>query len=226
MSGTLNVREAAQRLGVSERAVRLRIASGDLAADRRGRDWEISAADVERRARVGPQRGRLLAPAMAWAVLLSASGEDKRAQALLGSPAAVRRLGRWRAAHHLADVAYRLSSRARSTTFDLHDAERSRVLERDDVLVTGQSAAHEVGLADAADSIEVYAPANHRDRIVAEHGLEPGPGPLTVRWVDPDVWDRIHVPGQLVAPRAAILLDLLESDDPRARREAAQALAA
>jgi hypothetical protein len=46
---------------------------------------------------------------------------------------------------------------------------------------------------------------------------------LLIRWVPDAVW---RVVGAEVAPKAAVLVDLLEHDDPRARREAVRALAA
>jgi hypothetical protein len=42
-----------------------------------------------------------------------------------------------------------------------------------------------------------------------------------MRWVPDELWP---VAGAGVAPRAAVLVDLLEHDDPRVRREAADAL--
>lgn len=220
----MSVSTAARRLGVTERAVRQQVTAGGLAGRRRGRDWEVAAADVERRARLKPGRGRMLKPAMAWAVILDASGDHERARALLGSPALVRRMRRWRQENSLVDSSPRLASRAAVETFDVHDAEQARLLHRDDIARTGMSAAEEVGLTGTSRGGEVYAPADHRDTLISEHALIPGPGPLTVRWVDPFLWDALKAHGDRRAPRAAIFVDLLDSDDPRARREATRAL--
>ena len=73
--------------------------------------------------------------------------------------------------------------------------------------------------------MEFYAPAGRREAIVAEHALLGGPRAVTVRWVPDEVWAEVDAAAGRVAPRAAVLVDLLESDDPRARREAARALA-
>ena len=72
----------------------------------------------------------------------------------------------------------------------------------------------------------MYAPASHHQTIVTEHALLPGAGPVRIRWVPDEVmFSLLNSHGNRRAPRAAILLDLLESDEPRARREAARALA-
>jgi hypothetical protein len=42
--------------------------------------------------------------------------------------------------------------------------------------------------------------------------------------VDDDVWPLLDEDGDGRAPRVAVLIDLLEHDDPRARRQAATAL--
>jgi hypothetical protein len=95
--------------------------------------------------------------------------------------------------------------------------------ERPDVLLTGASVADLVGLVGQAEAVELYVPAAGRDAIVAEHALIPAPGDVIVRWVPDEAWVGLDVAGH-VAPRAAVLIDLLESDGPRARREAARAL--
>ena len=72
--------------------------------------------------------------------------------------------------------------------------------------------------------MEFYATAAAAAVIVDAHALAPGDGSVTVRWVPEDIWGQLDA-GARIAPRAAVLVDLLESDDPRARREAARALA-
>jgi hypothetical protein len=74
-------------------------------------------------------------------------------------------------------------------------------------------------------AVEIYAPAASREALVDEHVLEPGPGPIRVRWVPDEIWPLLDRDHDRRAPRAAILVDLLEHRDPRARREAARALA-
>jgi hypothetical protein len=157
---------------------------------------------------------------MAWSVLLAASGAPFASLARDDHHGA--RVRRWLAVHPLPREAPRLRGRAARERFDVHPSELPRILARADVMRTGISAGELVGLHGGSEEAEGYAPRSHRDRIIAEHALVPGDGPLLVRWVDEQVWRLIAAD---VAPRAAVLVDLLEHDDPRARREAARALA-
>lgn len=88
-------------------------------------------------------------------------------------------------------------------------------------MATGMSAAGTIGLHGGDDAIELYAPLRLRRALIDEHALTEGDGPVLIRWVDNEIWPAIAAD---VAPRAAILVDLVDHDDPRARREAAQAL--
>ena len=220
----LSVREAADRLGVGPVAVRQHIASGRLPAIKRGRSWWLDERAVQRMARQQPGGGRPLSPAMAWAVLLLASGNYAAAKDIAGRDRYSSRMRVWLRDHPLRAHAPRLRARAAMEEFDVHPSERGRILDRPDVLATGISACEVVGLVGPASAVEVYAPAGHRHAIVDEHALMPGPGPIRVRWVPDEVWLLLDRGGDRRAPHAAVLLDLLESDEPRARREAAHAL--
>ncbi len=220
----LSVPQAAERPGISPAAVRLRIAGGELAAVKLGRDWRLDERDVLRLARRGDGSGRPLSPAMAWAVLLLASGDEAGADLLLEVPRYRARARQWQREHPLAEHADRLRERARREVFDAHPSELARLRDRPDVLLTGASAGDLVGLVGGAEAVEFYATAAAAAVIVDAHALAPGDGSVTVRWVPEDIWGQLDA-GARIAPRAAVLVDLLESDDPRARREAARALA-
>jgi hypothetical protein len=161
---------------------------------------------------------------MAWAVLLLASGDDDAAEDMAGRDRYSSSMRAWLREHPLQEYAPRLRARAELEEFDAHPSELGRILARTDVLTTGISAGEVVGLLGPASAVEVYAPADHRHAIVDEHALMPGAGPVRVRWVPDEVWSLLIHGGDRRAPRAAILVDLLESDEPRARREAARAL--
>lgn len=220
LGGALSAGEAADRLGMSERAVTQLALSGALAAVKRGNVWWIDAEAVARRAREGRSAGRPLSPAVAWAVILLAS-DDPRWRALGRHGHQPRRAREWLRSHELSNEAYRLAGRARRETFDAHPTEASRVVARPDVMRTGISAAVEVGLPGGQDEVELYAPEDERKAIMVEHGLQARRGSVLMRWVPVEIWQHIKAD---VAPRPAILLDLLEHDDPRARREAREAL--
>jgi hypothetical protein len=219
LSGLLSVDEASERLGRSPQAVRLMASSGQLDAVKRGNAWWLDARAVERRRRGSPGSGRPLSPAMAWSVLLLASGSEGPLPAKSAHHSS--RARRWLRDHPLAEHYPRLRSRSRSERFDAHPAETGRILARPDVMATGVSAAAEVGVHGTADAAEFYAPDGARAILIDEHALEEGDGRVLVRWVPDELWPAVSRPRAL---RAAVLVDLLEHDDPRARREAARAL--
>lgn len=219
VADAISVREAAELLGVEDRAVRLMAAAGELEAIKRGNAWWLARRDVERRRRQQRAPGRPLSATMAWSVLLLASD---RAIEGLGAEHHPARARRWLNSHSLADSVAQLRARARREFFDVHPSELERLLAREDVVPTGISATALVEVNGGGDQVEVYAPAGRRDAIVHEHGLEPGEGPVVVRWAPDELWPAVHTDG--IAPRAAVLIDLLEHDDPRARREADAAL--
>jgi excisionase family DNA binding protein len=216
LARAISVGEAAELLGVEERAVRLLAASGDIEAIKRGNAWWLDRGAVERRGRLQPGRGRRLSPAMAWSVLLLASGVRNDAEPV-GAKHHPARARRWLDTHSLADDASRLSARAQRESFDAHPSELERLARRADVMRTGISAADVVGVHGGGREIEIYAPAGGRDTIVDAHALERGDGPVLLRWVSDELWPAVR---RDVAPQSAILVDLLEHDDPRARREA------
>jgi excisionase family DNA binding protein len=221
----LSVREAAQRLGVSPVAVRQQIAGGRLPAVKRGRDWWVDPRAVERMRRQPARSGRPLSASLAWAVLLLASGDEAAADRVLRHPRYRVRARAWLREQSLLEDAPRLRARALSEEFDAHPSELRRVVARPDVLLTGASAGGLAGLVGRPSAVEVYAPAEQRDAIVREHALVPGSGPVRIRWVTDEIWAALDADEDRRGPRAAVLLDLLESDEPRARREAARALA-
>ena len=216
----LTAAEAAERLGTSERAVTQLASSGALEAVKRGNVWWIDADAVARRVREGRAAGRPLSPAVAWAVILLAS-DDPRWRALGQHGHQPRRAREWLRSHEPSEEAFRLAGRARREAFDAHPSELARVAARPDVMRTGISAAAEVGLHGGQEAIELYASEDRREPITADHGLQGRQGSILMRWVPAEIWQ--HVEGE-VAPRVAVLLDLLEHDDPRARREAREAL--
>jgi excisionase family DNA binding protein len=221
LSDLLSIEEAAERLGRSPQAVRLMAASGELDAVKRGSGWWVDRHAVERRRREPPGPGRPLSPEMAWSVVLLASDAPESARRAAGEAHQPSRARRWLRENSLPRHAPRLRARGRRESFDAHPAELARILKRDDVMPTGISMPEEVGLHGGANALEFYAPDSARAAIIDEHALEKGSGSVLARWVPDDVWAAVSAPR---APRAAVLLDLLENDDPRARREAARAL--
>lgn len=228
------VRDAAKLLQVSPDAIRKLLASGALSGAKVGRDWLIDSEALERRRRSRPGGGRPLSAATSWGVILERSASLPNGVPSQWEDGARRRGRRWLARHELPAEAVRLGSRATPERFDAHPSELPRLLQREHFLRTGLAAAASVGLLGVeANRVELYAPAVVRDDLMRKHGLLAGDGRVLIRWIDDELWDVIcgfTAPGAAIqtslplAPRTAILLDLLESDDPRARRIAADAL--
>jgi excisionase family DNA binding protein len=222
----ITVQEVAEQLGVTPSAIRQHIAAGRLAAVKRGGAWWLDEREVARMRRQPPGSGRPLTNRMSWAVILFASGESPLAAQVAARDRYVTRAKAWlHASRPLADYASRLRARANVEVFDAHPAEVERIVERPDALRTGISAGELVGLTGGRGEAEIYAPAGRRDAIVKHHALDSGAGPVRLRWVSDELWPLVRQAGDHGrAPTVAVLLDLLESDDPRARREAAKAL--
>ncbi len=225
-SSLLSVDEVAVRLGISQAAVRQRIASGRLPAIKRGRSWWLDERSVQRYVRQPAAPGRPLSPRMAWAIILLASGNAERANALATRERYPSRMRAWLKSHPLGAHGQQLRSRAEVEEFAGHPSELKRILGRSDTLATGVSASELVGLVGKGTGVEAYAPAGHRASILNDHALSPDfGGPLRIRWVPDELWPELQPDDGRRAPRVAVLLDLLESDNPRARRESARALA-
>jgi len=221
----VTVQEAAARLQISADAVRKQVTAGHLPAEWRGRQWWLDRQAVERAARQRRSQGPPLSPRMAWAALLLASGDEEGAIRAVERPRYRSRVRAWLRAHSLVEHAWRLRARATVEQFDAHPSELPRLLDRPDVLRTGISAGEIVGLVGRRTSAaELYAPASRRQTLIDEHALAPGTGAVRIRWVPDEIWPLLDADDDGDAPRAAILLDLLEQDDPRARREAIREL--
>lgn len=224
-STLLSVNEAAERLKVSRAAIRQQISAGRMPAVKRGRSWWLDERAVERSARQNALPGRPLSPKMAWAIIFLASGDAKRAERIVDRERYASRMRTWLRAHPLGTYAPQLRLRAENEELDGHPSELKRLLARRDVLATGDSAGRVVGLVGRSPGAEIYAPARKRAAILKEHALTPrSGGPIRIRWVDEEIWPHLQQEDQRHPPRTAILLDLLESENPRARREAARAL--
>lgn len=206
----IGVREYAQRTGISPRAVRLRIASGALPAEKHGGTWVIT----EDRARRGARRpGRRLSSGSfdQLAALLDGDGADLTPDH--------RRRALERTAHLDREGLAALSAYAERPDLAVHHyrAAPDDLAElRDDSRLVRTGISH--------PDAEVYGPmldayvseVDHQN-IARFHLLEPATGhesDLTLRVQDPPpVVRRLHV-----------IADLLEDPSPRSRAEAQRLL--
>jgi len=215
----LSVVDAAEELGVSPRRVRQMLADGVLSAERVGRAWVIDAEQLRQLEHRRPEVGRPWSPRSAWAVLALADGEEPDISPVERSRA------RKRLAQGLGVVAGRLGARAERRWFYAHPGVLDRLAEAPEVVRGGISAAAEHG-ADlvAGNGFEGYVRAGDLDEFVSRFGLDDQAARpnVSLRIVRDVAWPfRL---GQGSAGRAVIAVDLLESDDPRARRAGAELL--
>ncbi len=217
--GLVGVREAAGRLGVSPRRVRQMIADRRLPARRVGRAWAIDEHAVKPSARRPAHRP--WKPASAWAVLAAADSGQAPPQ----MPAHERHRARERAAEGLHVVAGRLSERAERRCFYAHPADLVRILEDPGAVRAGPSAAADYGIdLVGTGPEEAYVSESALARIVAAcHIEERSERPNLVLRVVADA-DWPFPQGAEVVPLVVAAVDLLESDDERARRAAEQIL--
>jgi hypothetical protein len=119
----------------------------------------------------------------------------------------------------------RLSRRAESRHFDAHPGEIPYILEDPGFLTSGISAAAAHGL-DLVSGPEAdgYLRAGALKKFAATHALRPaGPGAnLHVRLVPDQAWRFLD--DALIAPIAAVALDLMEDPDPRSSQAGRAAL--
>lgn len=230
----LTVREAAARLGVSGQRVRQLISDGSLPARRSSSGWLIEAGDVAGRDR--RPRGRPASPRTAWAVIcmLSSALEAEAAEAppctvpdprlryhamqvLKAMPDPSDNPGRWRAL---------LASRGPVERMWAHPGLVPRLIEDPQVSEGGVRAAARIGEGlSQTDVRDIYVANEHAKRIAARYRLRPDPdGQVMLHIVPSSVpQDLMAVRGGL-APAAAAAADLLDEDNPRARRSALRQL--
>lgn len=209
------VSDVARRLGVSDQRVRAMISAGMIEAEKAAGAWWIPAASLARLEASQRKDGRPLSPASAWALLLLASGESAA-----WAPSKVR----WRMAgtlkrDGLTGALGKLGRRAERSAYEAHAAELRRLTDDEDLMLAGVSAAvvHRLGLQ-GGNEVEAYAAASTVEKIAKRRGLAPGSEPnVVLRAVPDDVWALVRRP---VAPIAAVLADLAEHPDARARRVA------
>lgn len=212
---SIPVSDAAGRLGVSEQRVRAMIAAGAIEAEKAAGAWWIPAASLARLEASRRQGGHPLSPASAWTLLLLASGESVE-----WAPPKVRwRMVRALKDHGLVDAFGKLDRRSARHAYEAHRAELRRIAASDNLMLSGVSATgvHRLGLQ-GGDEVEAYAAASTVEKVAKRHGLAAGNEPnVVLRSVPDDVWALVRRP---VAPIAAVLADLAEHSDARARRVA------
>jgi excisionase family DNA binding protein len=222
----LSLSDAAALLGVSADRVRALIASGELRAHRVGSHWLVERGAAQSRKRAEVPAGRPLSQRAAWGALAMLDGRP----APWLSPRMRARLCKRLASRDLRPV--ELRRRAHIERFRVHSSKLDRALADPDVRESGVRVAAAAGLdllvsrpasqpPDSALSSdeplrEVYVDSDRLPAFISRHKLVRSPEPNLVVRVIPELWP--FADASACAPPAAIAVDLLESDDERARR--------
>ena len=221
MSDRIAVPEAANILGLSANRVRALVARGQLPALKIGGHWLVERAAVEARKRQGVPDGRPFAPQNAWALLLLASEESVEEI----DPSVRSRLRRALRLEGLEKLGPRLYRRAEMRFLDAHPGEIAYLLQDPELVRSGVSAAAEHGLElVSGQEADGYLRAGTLERFASSHALSSAgtAGNVRLRLVPDESWR--FLAGRLIAPLAAVALDLSEDPEPRSARVGRAAL--
>lgn len=212
---SIPVSDAARRLGVSEQRVRAMISAGAIEAEKVAGAWWIPAQSLARAIAANHRGGRPFSASSAWALLLIGSGE--RVEWV--SPKVRWRVSVALGAQGLAAAFGKLGNRAVRHAFVAHPAELPRLANNGELMLGGVSAAAEYRLGlQGGEEVEAYVAAGILERVVKRHGLgRDGESNAVLRAVPDNLWPVLCRP---IAPIGAVLADLSEHSDPRARRVA------
>lgn len=213
------VEQAAEELEVTPRRVRQMLADGTLEGQRVGSVWVIDERALQFAAQRRRAAHRPWNPSSAWAVLALADGAEPACAP--GERSRARR----RLAGGLANLVGPLASRAHSRWFYAHPSVIERLAARPGVVRTAASASpeHHLGLV-GSWPLEAYVRQGDLEGILNEEAMEERTERfnLLLRVVEDRLWP--FGQGAEVAPRAVVAVDLLESEDERARRAGAELL--
>lgn len=218
----VGLREAAERLGVSQRRVRVMIAAGQLDAEKVQGRWLVEPGSLERVLAIPRRDGPPWSPVLAWAYLQYLDGDP---HALDGLSRVSRHRVRQRASAALAldELAALALRRAETWRCRAHPSVVNDLLHAG--VHSGLSAAEALGVGlgiRSGEHADVYLPSSRAQQLVGELGLVPARGPdvnAIVRAVPDAAWRLDH---RAVAPLLAVALDLAEHGDPRSREAADQ----
>lgn len=216
----LTVPEAAEHLSVHQSRVRELLHAGTLTGRRVGRQWLISADEVDRHRELvrGGATSRAMSARTAWAAGALVDGQDTDWLASSERSRLKARLQR----HAEEVVTFRrwLSSRQTSTQrFRIADADIAAFLQEQNVVATGISSAHSHGVRlSAAGEAEAYVTAAVAKQLTKKYFLvASGRGNLLLRTVD-GTWHTdtaVQRDGRFATTRLMTAVDLLDSTDAR-----------
>lgn len=206
----LSAADAAERLGVVPSRVRALAKAGQLHGRKVGRQWVFSASDVDRWASRRKAVGRPFSGAAALGLLFEISGE---------SAGWLDRVARWKVLHAQAAtdpdlLVARSAGRADRIERRAHPSDLPRILSEPGVVRSGVSAASDHGIDLLAPGvIEVYVDRRRAGDLIRRYPLIPSEEPNVILHA-------VDVPSAVadrsVMPLGVVVVDLLESGEPRA----------
>jgi hypothetical protein len=221
----IGLRDAAERLGVSQRRARAMIAAGQLEAEKVQGRWLVDPESLNRVAIARRRDGPPWSPLLAWAYLLYRDGDP---HALDGLSRVSRHRVRQRAGVRLAldELAALAARRAEPWRCRAHPSVVVDLVGAG--VASGLSAAEALGVGlgvRVGEHADIYVPESRAHKLVDELALSPARGAQVdaiVRAVPEAAW---RLGDRQIAPVLAVALDVAEHGDARSR-EAAEQLAA
>lgn len=198
-------------MGVHPSRVRHLLDKGEIKAEKISGRWVVDSAAAENwRQRRAGYAGRPLEPSRAWALLFDLSGDlpDWLDAGELW------KLRHARAANDLSSLVVGARLRARRREFRAHPSDLPRISDDPGFMRSGLSAAsgHELDLV-GSDVLEGYVSQEAFERLNRRFRLMQSERPNLILRVLPN---GCHVQERRIAPKAAVILDLFESGEPRA----------
>lgn len=198
MADLVSLSDASKLLGVSSERVRQLVAAGDVPGVRFGNAWAVPRDAVLARRHVGNRRGRPLGVKRVWEVIVWGEVD-------------------------LVNVS-RYRNRGAIHKYSMSVAEADHLLDSGGAVQSGVAAAIVHGELLSADGAEIDLYVSHElyeslESLVA--AVEEPLGSVVLRVVPDDIWPQVldaaseSAVGHLVAPAAAVALDLMDSGDPR-----------
>ncbi len=209
--------EAAARLGVAPSRLRALAGAGRLEGQKVGRDWLFAADELNRWARRRRAVGRPLSPGSALGLLFEISGERA---------AWLDRVSRWKVLHAQASsdldlLVARAAHRAERMERRAHPSDLARIAAEPGVVRGGLSALTDYGIDLVAPGVvELYLERARVGDLLRGYALMPSNEPNVILHV-------VDLPTALqdreVMPIGVVIVDLLESGEPRAEAAARRA---
>ena len=197
-SNLVSLADASQLLGVSAERVRQLVVAGDLPGVRFGNAWAVPRDAVAARRQVSNRRGRPLGERRAWQAIAS-GGVD------------------------LSNVS-RYRNRGEIERYSMSAADAAYLVSDLGAIESGVAGAvfHGQLLQAAGAEIDLYVSRQAHDAMGSEVVAMADPlGSVVVRIVSDELWSEVDraavrsVDGRLIAPPAAVALDLMDSGDAR-----------